>query len=86
MMTSPNWSSKRRTRMTLYIISEELARCQFGAVHRCVEIATKKTFMAKFIKVKGTDRELVLREIEALNVASRTTGPRALTDYVIPPF
>uniref|UniRef100_A0A3B4Y5V9 Uncharacterized protein n=1 Tax=Seriola lalandi dorsalis TaxID=1841481 RepID=A0A3B4Y5V9_SERLL len=52
-----------------YIISEELARCQFGAVHRCVEIATKKTFMAKFIKVKGTDRELVLREIEALNVA-----------------
>uniref|UniRef100_A0A3Q3XGB6 Ig-like domain-containing protein n=1 Tax=Mola mola TaxID=94237 RepID=A0A3Q3XGB6_MOLML len=53
-----------------YIISEELARCQFGAVHRCVEISTKKTFMAKFIKVKGTDRELVLREIEALNVAS----------------
>uniref|UniRef100_A0A3Q3XLZ4 Ig-like domain-containing protein n=1 Tax=Mola mola TaxID=94237 RepID=A0A3Q3XLZ4_MOLML len=52
-----------------YIISEELARCQFGAVHRCVEISTKKTFMAKFIKVKGTDRELVLREIEALNVA-----------------
>lgn len=52
-----------------YIISEELARCQFGVVHRCVEIATKKSFMAKFIKVKGTDRELVLREIEALNVA-----------------
>uniref|UniRef100_A0A3B3YTJ6 Uncharacterized protein n=1 Tax=Poecilia mexicana TaxID=48701 RepID=A0A3B3YTJ6_9TELE len=51
-----------------YIISEELARSQFGVVHRCVEIATKKTFMAKFIKVKGTDRELVLREIEALNV------------------
>lgn len=52
-----------------YIISEELARSQFGLVHRCVEIATKKTFMAKFIKVKGTDRELVLREIEALNMA-----------------
>lgn len=52
-----------------YIISEELARCQFGVVFRCIEIATKKTFMAKFIKVKGTDRELVLREIEALNVA-----------------
>uniref|UniRef100_A0A3P8X431 Protein kinase domain-containing protein n=1 Tax=Cynoglossus semilaevis TaxID=244447 RepID=A0A3P8X431_CYNSE len=52
-----------------YIISEELSRCQFGVVHRCVEIATKKTYMAKFIKVKGTDRELVLREIEALNVA-----------------
>uniref|UniRef100_A0A3Q2UPQ3 Protein kinase domain-containing protein n=1 Tax=Fundulus heteroclitus TaxID=8078 RepID=A0A3Q2UPQ3_FUNHE len=48
-----------------YIISEELARCQFGVVHRCVEIATKKTYMAKFIKVRGTDRELVLREIEA---------------------
>uniref|UniRef100_A0A3B5M5Q6 Protein kinase domain-containing protein n=1 Tax=Xiphophorus couchianus TaxID=32473 RepID=A0A3B5M5Q6_9TELE len=29
-----------------YIISEELARSQFGVVHRCVEIATKKTFMA----------------------------------------
>uniref|UniRef100_A0A8C5ASV7 Uncharacterized protein n=1 Tax=Gadus morhua TaxID=8049 RepID=A0A8C5ASV7_GADMO len=52
-----------------YIISEELARCQFGIVHRCVEIATKKTFMAKFIKVKGMDRELVLREVEALNIA-----------------
>uniref|UniRef100_A0A8C3G2F3 Protein kinase domain-containing protein n=1 Tax=Cyclopterus lumpus TaxID=8103 RepID=A0A8C3G2F3_CYCLU len=52
-----------------YVISEEIARCQFGVVHRCTEIATKKTFMAKFIKVKGTDRELVLREIEALNVA-----------------
>uniref|UniRef100_A0A3B5BA31 Protein kinase domain-containing protein n=1 Tax=Stegastes partitus TaxID=144197 RepID=A0A3B5BA31_9TELE len=52
-----------------YTISEELCRCQFGVVHRCVEIASKKTFMAKFIKVKGTDRELVLREIEALNVA-----------------
>lgn len=52
-----------------YVICEELARCQFGVVHRCVEIATKKTFMAKFIKVRGTDRELVLREIEALNVA-----------------
>uniref|UniRef100_A0A3Q3JL30 Uncharacterized protein n=1 Tax=Monopterus albus TaxID=43700 RepID=A0A3Q3JL30_MONAL len=55
-----------------YIISEELARCQFGVVHRCMEIATKKTFMAKFIKVKGTDRELVLREIVALNVARHT--------------
>lgn len=55
-----------------YTISEELARCQFGAVYRCVEIATKKTFMAKFIKVKGTDRELVLREIEALNIARHT--------------
>ena len=52
-----------------YIISEELARCQFGVVHRCVEIATKKTFMAKFIKVRGMDRELVLREVEALNMA-----------------
>uniref|UniRef100_A0A3Q3DIR5 Protein kinase domain-containing protein n=1 Tax=Hippocampus comes TaxID=109280 RepID=A0A3Q3DIR5_HIPCM len=49
--------------------SRELARCQFGLVYRCVENATKKTFMAKFIKVKGTDRELVLREIEALNIA-----------------
>lgn len=62
-------SCKVKELSSKYIISEELARCQYGVVHRCIEIATKKTFMAKFIKVKGTDRELVLREIEALNVA-----------------
>uniref|UniRef100_A0A8C1W9U1 Protein kinase domain-containing protein n=1 Tax=Cyprinus carpio TaxID=7962 RepID=A0A8C1W9U1_CYPCA len=51
-------------------ISEELARNgQFGIVHRCVEISSKKTFLAKFIKVKGADRELVAREIETLNIA-----------------
>lgn len=55
---------------TLYKISEELARCgHFGVVHRCVEISSKKTFMAKLIKVKGADRELVAREIETLNIA-----------------
>uniref|UniRef100_A0AAR2KGJ7 Protein kinase domain-containing protein n=1 Tax=Pygocentrus nattereri TaxID=42514 RepID=A0AAR2KGJ7_PYGNA len=55
---------------SLYRISEELARCgHFGIVHRCVEISSKKTFMAKIIKVKGADRELVAREIETLNIA-----------------
>uniref|UniRef100_A0AAR2JK59 Protein kinase domain-containing protein n=1 Tax=Pygocentrus nattereri TaxID=42514 RepID=A0AAR2JK59_PYGNA len=50
--------------------SKELARCgHFGIVHRCVEISSKKTFMAKIIKVKGADRELVAREIETLNIA-----------------
>uniref|UniRef100_A0A3Q2Z2M0 Protein kinase domain-containing protein n=1 Tax=Hippocampus comes TaxID=109280 RepID=A0A3Q2Z2M0_HIPCM len=62
-------SFKLKELYSKYTICEELARCQFGLVYRCVENATKKTFMAKFIKVKGTDRELVLREIEALNIA-----------------
>uniref|UniRef100_A0A3B3Q8T4 Protein kinase domain-containing protein n=1 Tax=Paramormyrops kingsleyae TaxID=1676925 RepID=A0A3B3Q8T4_9TELE len=31
--------------------------------------SSKMTFMAKFVKAKGTDQELVRKEIEALNVA-----------------
>uniref|UniRef100_A0A4W6E219 Protein kinase domain-containing protein n=1 Tax=Lates calcarifer TaxID=8187 RepID=A0A4W6E219_LATCA len=78
-----SWQMEPRSKprsLREYIISEELARCQFGAVHRCVEIATKKTFMAKFIKVRGTDRELVLREIEALNVDGKPLqfGPKVV--------
>uniref|UniRef100_A0AAY5ESU5 Protein kinase domain-containing protein n=1 Tax=Electrophorus electricus TaxID=8005 RepID=A0AAY5ESU5_ELEEL len=62
--------SKVKNVPSLYKISEELARCgHFGIVHRCVEISSKKTFLAKMIKVKGADRELVAREIETLNIA-----------------
>lgn len=62
--------SKVKNVPSLYKISEELARCgHFGIVHRCVEISSKKTFLAKLIKVKGADRELVAREIETLNLA-----------------
>lgn len=62
--------SKVKNVPSLYKISEELARYgHFGIVHRCVEISTKKTFLAKLIKVKGAERELVAREIETLNIA-----------------
>lgn len=62
--------SKVKNVPSLYKISEELARNgHFGIVHRCVEISSKKTFLAKLIKVKGADRELVVREIETLNIA-----------------
>uniref|UniRef100_A0A4W5MQ77 Protein kinase domain-containing protein n=1 Tax=Hucho hucho TaxID=62062 RepID=A0A4W5MQ77_9TELE len=63
-------SSKIKMVAAQYTISEELARAgTFGVVHRCVENKSKKTFMAKFIKIKGTDQELVAREIETLNLA-----------------
>lgn len=62
--------SKVKNLPSLYKISEELARCgNFGIVHRCVEISSKKTFLAKLVKVKGAERELVAREIETLNIA-----------------
>uniref|UniRef100_A0A674F332 Protein kinase domain-containing protein n=1 Tax=Salmo trutta TaxID=8032 RepID=A0A674F332_SALTR len=63
-------SSKIKMVAAQYTISEELARAgTFGVVHRCVENKSKKTFMAKFIKIKGTDQELAAREIETLNLA-----------------
>uniref|UniRef100_A0A4W5NVE8 Titin n=1 Tax=Hucho hucho TaxID=62062 RepID=A0A4W5NVE8_9TELE len=63
-------SSKIKMVAAQYTISEELARAgTFGVVHRCVENKSKKTFMAKFIKIKGTDQELVAREIETLNLS-----------------
>lgn len=52
-----------------YMIAEDLGRGQFGIVHRCVETSSKKTYMAKFVKVKGTDQVLVKKEISILNIA-----------------
>ncbi|TXL69107.1 hypothetical protein D9O29_24055, partial [Pantoea vagans] len=39
-----------------YAIAEELGRGQFGIVHRCVETSSDKTYMAKFVKVRGADQ------------------------------
>lgn len=52
-----------------YMIAEDLGRGQFGIVHRCVETSSKKTYMAKFVKVKGTDQVLVKKEISILNIS-----------------
>uniref|UniRef100_A0A672TG72 Protein kinase domain-containing protein n=1 Tax=Strigops habroptila TaxID=2489341 RepID=A0A672TG72_STRHB len=46
-----------------------LGRGQFGIVHRCVEAVSKKTYLAKFVKVKGADQVLVKKEISILNIA-----------------
>uniref|UniRef100_A0A8D2JGH5 Protein kinase domain-containing protein n=1 Tax=Varanus komodoensis TaxID=61221 RepID=A0A8D2JGH5_VARKO len=55
--------------LKLYMIAEELGRGQFGVAHRCVEITSKKTYLAKFVKVKGADQVLVKKEISILNIA-----------------
>lgn len=52
-----------------YMIAEELGRGQFGIVHRCIETSSEKTYMAKFVKVRGVDQALVKKEIATLNVA-----------------
>lgn len=52
-----------------YMIAEELGRGQFGITHRCVETVSKKTYLAKFVKVKGADQVLVKKEISILNTA-----------------
>lgn len=52
-----------------FAIAEELGRGQFGIVHRCVEISSEKTYMAKFVKVRGADQALVKKEIATLNLA-----------------
>ncbi|KAK5920276.1 hypothetical protein CgunFtcFv8_024102 [Champsocephalus gunnari] len=52
-----------------YAIAEELGRGQFGIVHRCVNIATEKTYMAKYCKVRGADQAIVKKEIATLNLA-----------------
>uniref|UniRef100_A0A669CC23 Protein kinase domain-containing protein n=1 Tax=Oreochromis niloticus TaxID=8128 RepID=A0A669CC23_ORENI len=52
-----------------FAIAEELGRGQFGIVHRCVEISSEKTYMAKFVKVRGADQTLVKKEIATLNLA-----------------
>lgn len=52
-----------------YSIAEELGHGQFGIAHRCIENSSKKTFLAKFVKVKGTDQVAVKKEISILNIA-----------------
>lgn len=52
-----------------YMIAEELGRGQFGIVHRCVEMSSEKTYMAKFVKVRGADQARVKKEIAVLNIA-----------------
>lgn len=61
--------SKTKELYEKYMIAEDLGRGEFGIVHRCVETSSKKTFMAKFVKVKGTDQVLVKKEISILNIA-----------------
>ena len=55
-----------------YAIAEELSRGQFGIVHRCVETSSEKTYMAKFVKVRGADQAIVKKEIATLNLAKHT--------------
>eukprot|EP00061_Rhincodon_typus_P019056 g48497.t1 len=52
-----------------FTIAEELGRGHFSIVHRCIENTSKKTYMAKFVKIKGADQVLVKKEIEILNIA-----------------
>uniref|UniRef100_A0A3Q3R1Q6 Protein kinase domain-containing protein n=1 Tax=Monopterus albus TaxID=43700 RepID=A0A3Q3R1Q6_MONAL len=51
---------------------EELGRGQFGIVHRCVEVSSEKTYMAKFVKVRGADQAIVKKEIATLKLARHT--------------
>lgn len=55
-----------------YAIAEELGRGQFGIVHRCVDISSEKTYMAKFVKVRGADQAIVKKEIATLNLTKHT--------------
>lgn len=55
-----------------YSIAEELGRGQFGIVHRCVDISSEKTYMAKFVKVRGADQTIIKKEIATLNLARHT--------------
>ncbi|CAF92417.1 unnamed protein product, partial [Tetraodon nigroviridis] len=52
-----------------YAIAEELNRGHFGIVHRCIDICSEKTYMAKFVKVRGADQAFVKKEITILNLA-----------------
>lgn len=55
-----------------YAIAEELGRGQFGIVHRCIYINSEKTYMAKFVKVRGADQAIIKKEIATLNLAKHT--------------
>uniref|UniRef100_A0A3P8SZY5 Protein kinase domain-containing protein n=1 Tax=Amphiprion percula TaxID=161767 RepID=A0A3P8SZY5_AMPPE len=63
---------KRSNLHNKYSIAEELGRGQFGIVHRCVETSSEKTYMAKFVKVRGADQAIVKKEIATLNLAKHT--------------
>ncbi|XP_072322106.1 titin-like [Eucyclogobius newberryi] len=56
-----------------YSIAEELGRGQFGIVHRCVSTSSEKTYMAKFVKVRGADQAIVKKEIATLNQCKHTS-------------
>uniref|UniRef100_A0A3B3C4F9 Protein kinase domain-containing protein n=1 Tax=Oryzias melastigma TaxID=30732 RepID=A0A3B3C4F9_ORYME len=53
-------------------VADELGRGQFGIVHRCVNISSEKTYMAKFVKVRGADQAIIKKEIATLNLAKHT--------------
>ncbi|MEQ2173694.1 hypothetical protein GOODEAATRI_000010 [Goodea atripinnis] len=55
-----------------FSIAEELGRGQFGIVHRCIDISSEKTYMAKFFKVRGADQAIIKKEIATLNLAKHT--------------
>uniref|UniRef100_A0A8C3F5U4 Protein kinase domain-containing protein n=1 Tax=Chrysemys picta bellii TaxID=8478 RepID=A0A8C3F5U4_CHRPI len=76
--TEPIITQEDKTRMLNYdeevdetreVTTVKLGRGHFGIVHRCVETVSKKTFLAKFVKVKGADQVLVKKEISILNIA-----------------
>uniref|UniRef100_A0A672IAR2 Protein kinase domain-containing protein n=1 Tax=Salarias fasciatus TaxID=181472 RepID=A0A672IAR2_SALFA len=60
---------RSRSRSSKEVTIKELGRGQFGIVHRCVDITSEKTYMAKFVKVRGADQAIVKKEIATLNLA-----------------
>uniref|UniRef100_A0A673GNJ3 Protein kinase domain-containing protein n=1 Tax=Sinocyclocheilus rhinocerous TaxID=307959 RepID=A0A673GNJ3_9TELE len=64
-----NYDEEAKNVHNKYMIAEELGHGQFGIVHRCIETSSEKTYMAKFVKVRGADQALVKKEIATLNVA-----------------
>uniref|UniRef100_A0A8C4QLJ7 Titin n=1 Tax=Eptatretus burgeri TaxID=7764 RepID=A0A8C4QLJ7_EPTBU len=67
--TSVAHTSSTKVLHERYNIAEQLGRGEFGIVHRCVETRTKKTYLAKFSKVKGVDQVQITKEISILNKA-----------------
>ena len=51
------------------MFAEKLGRGQFGIVHRCVETSSERTYMAKFVKVRGADQAFIKKEIATLDLA-----------------
>uniref|UniRef100_A0A3B1JPX1 Protein kinase domain-containing protein n=1 Tax=Astyanax mexicanus TaxID=7994 RepID=A0A3B1JPX1_ASTMX len=64
-----NYDEEAKNLHNKYMIAEELGHGQYGIVHRCVEVSSEKTFMAKFVKVRGADQAIVKKEIATLNLA-----------------